>query len=57
MISIDKRLNDEETDILRKLIGRKIVSLRHAEFHPTHAASRVVGIETEHAPVRRQKQA
>ncbi len=49
MISIDKRLNENEMDILRQLIGRKIVSLRHDKFRPVHlhAATGVVGIETE----------
>ena len=50
MISIDKRLNEIEMDILRQLIGRKIVSLRHNKFCPIHlhAASGVVGIETNY---------
>ena len=51
MISIDKRLNDEEMNILRQLIGRKIVSLRHREFSPTHASYGVVGIETEQGTI------
>ena len=47
MISIDKRLTDEEMNILRQLIGKKIVSFRHEEFRPTHASYGAVGIETE----------
>jgi hypothetical protein len=49
MVAIDKRLNPGEMDILRQLIGRKIVSLRHNKFCPVHlhAATGVVGIETE----------
>ena len=47
MISIDKRFTDEEMNILRQLIGRKIVSLRHKEFCPAHASYGAVGIETE----------
>ena len=47
MISIDKRLTDEEMNILRQLIGKKIVSFRHEEFRPTHASYGAAGIETE----------
>ena len=47
MISIDKRLNDEEINILRQLIGKKIVSFRHQEFRPTPASYGAVDIETE----------
>lgn len=47
MIAIDKRFNDEEMNILRQLIGRKIISLRHEKFQPTHASSGAVCIETE----------
>lgn len=47
MVSIDNRFNDAEMDILRQMIGRKIVSFRHTDIPPRHAAYGALGIETE----------
>ena len=47
MTAVDKRLNADEMQMLRALIGKKILSFRHEEFHPTHASYGAVGIETE----------
>ena len=48
MITIDKRLNPDETAILRKMIGRKIVSIMHDAFlNKIFSSHGVVGIETD----------
>ena len=47
MIIIDKRFNLDEMDILQQLVGKKIFSFKHDEFHFNNSSSQVVGIETE----------
>ena len=47
MIIIDKRLNSIEIDILKQLVGKKIISFRHDKFHFNNSSSQVAGIETE----------
>ncbi len=46
MTIIDKRFKADEMNILQQLVGMKIISFKHDEFHFINSSSQVVGIET-----------
>lgn len=47
MNTIDIRFNDQEVQLLRAMIGKRLQSYRHNEFHYTNTATQIVQITTE----------
>lgn len=47
MITIDIRFNDQEVQLLKEMIGKRLQSYRHNEFQYTNTASQIVQITTE----------